>query len=125
MSYIDTIICKDNNYKITIPITTTKEIMEELISKTDLSEIKCPVPNMKIINLSKIEINIKNKVHYGINFTVVNISQILIDYKKTTEDEFYINFLDKKGEPNNKCIITDELIPYNLLYSNEKIFLKG
>ena len=142
MSSIETIICKKNiknnynNYKLLIPITTTKEIMEELynnykiinkpkelINNPTLSKIKDLFPNMQVINLSKVELEINNKTHYGINLHAVNIPQILIDYKKTKEDEFYINFLNNKGEPDNKCFITNKIIPHHLFYSNKIILL--
>lgn len=73
--------------------------------KSDPEKIKNNVPNTKIVDVSKIQVN----DDFGIKITTLNTNYIFKHYKYNT---YNIHLVDSLGEDADICLLTNEKIPY-------------
>ena len=85
-----------------------EEEVDELIKlyKSDPIKIKNIIPQTKIVDVSKIQVNNE----FGIKITTLNIDYILKHYE--INNETIIHLVDSLGGDADRCLLTNEKIPY-------------
>jgi hypothetical protein len=89
----------------------TKNCVEEVdellrLYKSDPEKIKNIIPQTKIVDVSKVQVNNE----FGIKITTLNIDYILTNYE--INNETIIHLVDSLGEDADRCLLTNEKIPY-------------
>ena len=84
-----------------------KEADEQIeLFKNNPIKIKNNIPNSKIVDVSKIKL----KDIYGIKITTLNTDYIFTNYNLNHDN--IIHLVDSAGEDADKCLLTNEKIPY-------------
>jgi hypothetical protein len=84
-----------------------KEADEQIeLFKDNPIKIKNIIPQTKIVDISKI----KFKKIFGIKITTLNIDYIVSNYN--IKHDNIIHLVDSVGENADKCLLTNETIPY-------------
>tara|TARA_Y200000002_G_scaffold379365_2_gene388485 strand:- start:733 stop:1119 length:387 start_codon:yes stop_codon:yes gene_type:complete len=103
------------DYRINIPFPLEEDIIDEKI-KLFLSEpekVKSPIPDLELVNIRKIQKD--NEV--GIMFVCISLKKIILDKKLSENDKFFIKLKDKEGNIEDKCLLTEDKIPYWFYYN--------
>ena len=121
------IICNAHDYRTTYPFTMEKESRDKSLYKfrSEFPNVTSPIPGGAIVDISKIDIVKHGKTFYGIKFVIVDIQKIMVKYNKKIDESFYIKLLNKEGDPADKCIVTEEKLPFIFYYNGAKQILSS
>lgn len=116
------VLAKD--YRTNIPFNLQEEIIDEKIKlfSNDPKKVISPMTGMEIVKISKIETVYQKEKQIGIMLICISLQKFMIDKGLKESDKFFVKLSDKEGNVDDKCILTQDKIPYFFYYDGNKNF---
>ena len=116
------VLAKD--YSTNIPFQLPEEVIDEKIKLfyTEPGKVKSPVPGMALVNIRKIETEYQGGKKIGIMIVCVSLQKFMVDKGLKETDKFFIKLRDGEGNFADKCLLTQEKVPYFFYYDGAKHF---